>query len=203
MPLNLNRRLAKGEPLTAAEHDQNLDVVEAAIEEIELTPGPAGSEVELGTSETHVQWRYQGATTWTDLVPLSELAGPPGPSGVAGSVQTCSTSLLPAGGLQDLTLTAGAAFHLMAIESSSPAWVRVYGTPAARAADDRTQPGGTLPAAGSEFYAEVVIEAAGTIRMSPVPLVQATDDVTYLRVVNVDSVSRTIALGFNVLTLQD
>ena len=46
--------------------------------------GDPGREVELGQSATHVQWRYAGDASWTDLVPLSELIGPQGVQGVQG-----------------------------------------------------------------------------------------------------------------------
>lgn len=55
---------------------------------IGLTPGAAGvngREVELQTSATHVQWRYVGDATWTNLVALASLAGPQGPAGAAGN----------------------------------------------------------------------------------------------------------------------
>jgi hypothetical protein len=44
MPLNLIRRLVKGSPLTAADHDGNLDVLETAIEGKE-TSGAAAAAV--------------------------------------------------------------------------------------------------------------------------------------------------------------
>jgi len=47
--------------------------------------GPAGDEVELQASATHIQWRYVGGSTWTNLVALSELVGPEGDTGPAGS----------------------------------------------------------------------------------------------------------------------
>jgi hypothetical protein len=50
MTLNLTRRLVKGTPLTAAEHDGNLDKLEDAIENIELTPGPAGATGATGAT---------------------------------------------------------------------------------------------------------------------------------------------------------
>src|SRR5690606_18219653 len=46
--------------------------------------GADGREVQLGTSATHVQWRYVGDSTWNNLVQLSELVGPVGPQGPAG-----------------------------------------------------------------------------------------------------------------------
>ena len=47
-------------------------------------PGASGREVELRTNTTHVQWRYAGALTWTDLIPLEELQGPQGEPGPPG-----------------------------------------------------------------------------------------------------------------------
>lgn len=47
--------------------------------------GDDGREVELQTSATHVQWRYVGDSTWTNLLPLSEITGPQGAAGAAGA----------------------------------------------------------------------------------------------------------------------
>jgi hypothetical protein len=78
MPLNLIRRLVKGARLTSNDHDHNLDVLEAAIEDIALTPGNDGREIQLQSGETHIQWRYVGDAAWTNLVALSELTGADG-----------------------------------------------------------------------------------------------------------------------------
>ena len=92
---------------------------------------------------------------------------------------------------------------LLALTSSTPSWVRVFGTIAARDADTRTSPGGTLPAAGTGFYAELVTTTSPqTIRLSPVPVVQATSGNTYVRVKNLDSITQTISLTFTYLTLE-
>ncbi|MFD2405678.1 hypothetical protein ACFSVK_07710 [Azorhizophilus paspali] len=40
--------------------------------------GADGREIELQASGTAIQWRYSGGSTWTDLVPLSELKGADG-----------------------------------------------------------------------------------------------------------------------------
>lgn len=48
--------------------------------------GTDGREVELQKSATHVQWRYVGDTTWTDIVPLSEITGVKGEQGDKGDV---------------------------------------------------------------------------------------------------------------------
>jgi hypothetical protein len=47
--------------------------------------GTSGKEVQLQTSATHVQWRYIGDSTWTNLLPLSEITGSQGPAGPAGA----------------------------------------------------------------------------------------------------------------------
>lgn len=52
-----------------------------------IPPGPQGPQgndgglVEYQTTATHIQWRYVGGTTWTNLVALSAITGPAGPSG--------------------------------------------------------------------------------------------------------------------------
>lgn len=112
------------------------------------------------------------------------------------------TESLTAGAVEDFTISAGDAFHLLSLTASTPAWVRVYGTSAARAADTRTSPGGTPPLAGSEFYAELVTTTAPqTIRFSPVPLVQGTSGEAFIRVQNMDTVSQVISLDFSLMTL--
>lgn len=48
------------------------------------TNGADGKEIELRTSDTHIQWRYEGDTEWTDLVALSDITGPKGDKGDKG-----------------------------------------------------------------------------------------------------------------------
>lgn len=43
--------------------------------------GDDGREVELQKGTTHIQWRYVGDPTWTDLVALADITGPPGSGG--------------------------------------------------------------------------------------------------------------------------
>lgn len=45
---------------------------------IQGIPGKDGKQVEFQVNETHIQWRYEGDTEWTDLVALSELKGDKG-----------------------------------------------------------------------------------------------------------------------------
>jgi hypothetical protein len=127
-------------------------------------------------------------------------AQPPG-TGVSAGTLTHTTGSLAAGASADFTLSSNSLFQLLSLTASTPAWIRVYGTSAARAADARTNPGGTLPLAGSEYYAELVTTATPqTIRLSPVPLVQPTAGLVYLRVQNTDTVTRALALQFSILS---
>lgn len=47
-------------------------------------PGEDGREVELRAGSTHIQWRYQGESTWRDLIALSALKGEKGDKGDQG-----------------------------------------------------------------------------------------------------------------------
>src|SRR5690606_3233669 len=58
--------------------------IDTKLEQIELTPGKDGREIELRVTETHIQWRYVGDSTWTNLIALSELEGPTGAPGKDG-----------------------------------------------------------------------------------------------------------------------
>lgn len=46
--------------------------------------GTDGREVELQANATHIQWRYVGSATWTDLVLLEDLKGDTGATGAQG-----------------------------------------------------------------------------------------------------------------------
>lgn len=56
-------------------------------------PGPAGREIELRTTATHIEWRLTGATSWHALVALSELEGPEGPEGRVVELRSTTTHL--------------------------------------------------------------------------------------------------------------
>ena len=115
-----------------------------------------------------------------------------------------TTANLGVGSTSDFTISAGNVFHLLSVTSSTPAWIRVFGTSSGRSSDTRTSPGGTLPVAGSEYYAELVTTSTPqTIRFSPVPLVQGTSGEAFIRVINTDNASRTIQLDFKVITIED
>lgn len=50
--------------------------------------GVDGREVELQKNATHIQWRYKGQVTWTNLVLLADLKGAPGTDGAPGTPGT-------------------------------------------------------------------------------------------------------------------
>ena len=65
------------------------------------TNGTNGKEIELQKSATHVQWKYSGAESWTNLIALSEITGPQGPAGSGGGSGSGGTTIMryaPAGG---------------------------------------------------------------------------------------------------------
>lgn len=53
----------------------------SALKGLQGDPGDDGREVELQKGTTHIQWRYVGDPTWTDLVSLDDITGPPGTGG--------------------------------------------------------------------------------------------------------------------------
>lgn len=53
---------------------------------VDGSDGVDGREVELQKSATHVQWRYVGDVSWTNLILLSEITGPQGIQGIQGEV---------------------------------------------------------------------------------------------------------------------
>lgn len=156
---------------------------------------PVLLEGQIGVEGDTGKFKFgNGVSAWNDL---------PYAGGGGATRQTVShtTASLAASATEDFTLSATAVFQLLSFTASTPAWVRIYGTAAARTADTRTSPGGTLPPAGSEYYAELVTTSASqTIRLSPVPLVQPTSGGVFVRVQNRDTVTRALALGFDVLS---
>lgn len=64
--------------------------------------GIDGKQIELGSTSTHLQWRYVGEATWYLLVALTELTGPAGNNSVDVATPTNITGLLKgvAGALQ-------------------------------------------------------------------------------------------------------
>lgn len=55
--------------------------------------GPAGAQVEFNVNATHIQWRYVGAPTWTDLILLEDLEGSAGDNGVPVEIGVSATHI--------------------------------------------------------------------------------------------------------------
>jgi hypothetical protein len=145
----------------------------------------------------------EGAPTGKVFDDSLQWVEPTGGASLEVSAIPHTTAELAPDGVEDFAIAGGDLFHLLSVTASTPAWVRVYGTAAARDADTRTEPGGTPPGAGNDYYAELATVAAPqTIRFSPVPLVQGTSGDAFIRVKNMDAVSRAITLNFAVLTLR-
>lgn len=112
-----------------------------------------------------------------------------------------TTSSLAADAVEDFVVSDLILFKLLSFTSSTPSWIRIYGTSSARSADTRTSPGGTVPAAGTEFYAELATSTAPqAIRLSPVPVVQPSSGQIFVRIKNIDTVTRTISVTLSTLS---
>jgi hypothetical protein len=55
--------------------------------------GVAGREVELRATDTYIQWRYVGDSSWTNLVALDNLRGPQGYDGRAVEMRASDTHI--------------------------------------------------------------------------------------------------------------
>lgn len=53
--------------------------------------GTDGREIELQVTDTYIQWRYIGDTTWYNLIALSELKGAKGDQGIQGETGASNT----------------------------------------------------------------------------------------------------------------
>ena len=59
----------------------DVDALEGALETV---AGKDGREVELGSNDTHLLWRYVGESGWRDLIAIADITGPQGPQGEKG-----------------------------------------------------------------------------------------------------------------------
>lgn len=65
---------------------------EKSIASVTITGGSGsgtdGREVELQNNGIHIQWRYEGEESWTNLIALEDIKGPAGPAGEKGDPGT-------------------------------------------------------------------------------------------------------------------
>lgn len=54
--------------------------------------GADGRSTEFNVSDTHLQWRYIGESTWRNMISLSMITGPVGPAGPAGQTGSSGSS---------------------------------------------------------------------------------------------------------------
>ena len=59
----------------------DVDALEGALETV---AGKDGREVELGSNDTHLLWRYVGESGWHELIAKAEITGPQGEKGEKG-----------------------------------------------------------------------------------------------------------------------
>ena len=59
----------------------DVDALQGALETV---AGEDGREVELGSNDTHLLWRYVGESGWRDLIAIADITGPQGPQGERG-----------------------------------------------------------------------------------------------------------------------
>lgn len=76
------------------------DLVSGTYKHVVITgeKGDAGREIELQKSATHIQMRYVGVSTWTNIVPLADITGPAGPNMVQTGTVTNINGLLKGDG---------------------------------------------------------------------------------------------------------
>ena len=58
--------------------------VDALEQELEMVAGKDGREVELGSDDTDLLWRYVGENDWNILISKADITGPQGPQGEKG-----------------------------------------------------------------------------------------------------------------------
>lgn len=126
-----------------------------------------------------------------------------------------SSSPLGLGEVTTLTITSGAilpgateiiqlpspqSYQLNSISTSSPCWVRVYGTSYALFTDDRVNPGAPFPDPGKGFFAEIETVANNLVTsFSPPAEVQIDGTSTLLSVKNTSGSEQEITLTFDIV----
>lgn len=89
LPLTLDASIMPGARVLGEDgqiYESMKDLVSGLYEWQVRAQGERGPALELQKSATHIQWRVEGSQgPWTDLVPLSDILGPPGPEGPQGA----------------------------------------------------------------------------------------------------------------------
>jgi hypothetical protein len=64
-----------------------------AFKNLKGSPGDDAQEIQLQKTSTHIQWKRENETTWTNLVALSEITGGTGGDGKSVELQKTSTHI--------------------------------------------------------------------------------------------------------------
>lgn len=86
----LKSRIAAGNNVTRTVNDAT-KVITLSVPD--FADGADGREIELQVTSTHIQWRYVGVSTWTNLIALSAITGANGSNGTNGTNGTNGSSV--------------------------------------------------------------------------------------------------------------
>jgi hypothetical protein len=138
-------------------------------------------------------------------VPLSQL---PPLGGLSGTTVSVTTASLANGATQTGTIALGKAGILHFVTSSAAAWVRLYGTAAARAAD-ATRAQAIDPVPGTGVYADLFPGVSGAALAFPAspPIEYRNNDgprtaAIYYSITNESGVTAAITVDFQILVLE-
>lgn len=165
--------------------------------------GPAGSGFPAGGATGSVLMKQSGAdydTVWT-----ATFGG--GAVGLSSrTVLSTTTVSLSAGNTSTESLAGFKTYVLHKVQTTFPAWVRIYSDSTSRTAD-LSRESGTDPLPGSGVIAEV-ITTSGSLTQVLTPGVigfnnqSPVGDTVFLSVTNKDAVSRSIAVSVTLLQLE-
>lgn len=154
----------------------------------------------------------QGDTGNDGIQGIQGLVGPRGPQGPAGSgggggslnktTLSFTTNSVAIGDIQLVILPSSGYYSIYSISTSSPAWVRVYGSYYTCTSDDRIAPGGSFPIPGSGFFAEVNHFGKNlSTHLSPVAEVQVETSYTYFLVKNTGNSAASITVDLEIVEI--
>ena len=153
----LKSRLAAGENVTLTVNDVT-KVITLSVPD--FADGEDGREIELQASGTHLQWRYVGDGSWTNLVALSVITGPAGANGTNGSNGTNGTN----GSSVEMQVTAT---HIQWRLVGAPTWTNLIALTAITGPAGSNGTNGTNGTNGSagadgDDGREIELQASGT-----------------------------------------
>ena len=158
------------------------------------------TDVAITSPSTGQVLKYNG-TTW-----INDVDATGGGSGLQSRTTAAQVTSSIADGVSDnITITAGKTYALHKIQTSAAAWVTVYTTQAARAAD-ASRPETTDPLPGAGVVAEVITSDGATVSLSP-GIIGYNDESTpaaeaYVKVVNKSGSTQAITVTLYFVALE-